>query len=230
MWSKPLKSKKTKGERESKTMKGEEQGTEAQEKAETGTNINTGKSVQTTNIKASKIFKALDKLSKIMLLISIILLIATCSTQKVVVEGTSMNPTLKTGDTLTVNKLQGLFGGYKRYDVVVCDVDYNGGESIIKRIIGLPGETVRIDDSGNIYINEQLLEDTSSMDILKYTQAGIASDGIKLGANEYFVLGDNRVISLDSRRSEIGNINKRDIVGKIIEDIKNPFVQESEEK
>lgn len=133
--------------------------------------------------------------------------------QKVTVEGSSMNPTLENEDTLWVDKIRYKFSDPKRFDVIVFP--YRKGSDIlfIKRIIGLPGETVQIDD-GNIYINGQLLKEDYGMSVIQ--DPGVASSKVVLAHDEYFVLGDNRNNSNDSRKSDVGNIKRENIMGKAV--------------
>lgn len=163
--------------------------------------------------------KAVSKLKKILsyslyllgILIATMLITSFVCT-KTVVEGTSMSPTLSDGDRLLVDKLSYRFNTPKRYDVIVFPLVYSRNEYVVKRIIGMPGETVRIDNSGKIYINDKEIAD-------KYFDgqfdAGIAEKGLVLGREEYFVLGDNRTESIDSRSESIGLIRKSTIVGRV---------------
>lgn len=130
------------------------------------------------------------------------------------VDGTSMEPTLHDGDNLWVDKLSYNIGEPKRFDVIVFN--YDESTTYIKRIIGLPGETVRIDQNGNIFINEMLLKEDYGKERILASNIGRASQTILLGEDEYFVLGDNRNNSQDSRISAVGNVNKEDIVGKAL--------------
>lgn len=130
------------------------------------------------------------------------------------VDGNSMNPTLEDGDNMWVSKLAYRFGDPKRFDVIIFNYDEN--TTYVKRIIGLPGETVRIDQEGNIYINEMLLEENYGMEPIAPTNLGRANQPVLLGENEYFVLGDNRNHSQDSRWSDVGNVSRDDIIGKVI--------------
>ena len=82
----------------------------------------------------------------------------------------------------------------------------------IKRVIGLPGETVYIDEDGNIFINDVLLEENFGKERIE--DPGIAINPIVLGENEYFVMGDNRNDSFGSRFSAVGNIKKENIIGR----------------
>lgn len=130
------------------------------------------------------------------------------------VDGTSMMPTLSDNDNLWVDKLSYRFGDPKRFDVVIFN--YDEDTTYVKRIIGLPGETVRIDQDGNIFINEQLLKEDYGMETILPTNLGRANQPVLLGEDEYFVLGDNRNNSQDSRWADVGNVNRKDIVGKVI--------------
>ena len=129
------------------------------------------------------------------------------------VVGHSMNDTLNDGDVALINKVAYDFGTPDRYDVIAFEPKVaNVSEYYIKRIIGLPGETVQIKD-GRVYIDGSLLKnDVIDMQIYN---AGIASEPVKLGANEYFVLGDNRNNSDDSRFSNAGLVSLDSIIGKI---------------
>ena len=132
------------------------------------------------------------------------------------VEGESMEPTLSDGDTVIIQRLSYYFVSPSRYDVVVFPVSYDDVTDedtyYIKRVIGLPGETVQIID-GSVYINgEELKDDKYALsDIL---DAGVASTPMVLGEDQYFVMGDNRNMSTDSRNSYVGLVNKNDIVGE----------------
>lgn len=128
------------------------------------------------------------------------------------VDGTSMNPTLENGDSLWVDKLSYTFGDPKRFDVIIFNYDEN--TTYVKRIIGLPGETVRIDTEGNIYIDGKLLKENYGKETI--LNNGRAGSEVYLGEDEYFVLGDNRNNSIDSRWSDVGNVNREDIIGKVV--------------
>ena len=128
------------------------------------------------------------------------------------VDGSSMNPTLEDKDNLWVDKLSYTFGDPKRFDVVIFN--YDEDTTYVKRIIGLPGETVRIDQNGNIYINGKLLKENYGKETM--LNNGRAGSDVYLGSDEYFVLGDNRNNSIDSRWSDVGNVSREDIVGKVV--------------
>lgn len=145
--------------------------------------------------------------------------------QSQVMVGQSMQPTLEPGDTVAINRIVYHFSNPERYDLIayymedVIADDYDNKEEdiiapevTIKRIIGLPGETVRIAD-GKVYIDGKILSDNPEYDNISL--AGIASKPVTLEDDEYFVVGDNRKASEDSRYEKIGNIAKYRIIGKV---------------
>jgi len=132
--------------------------------------------------------------------------------QRTEVQGSSMEPTLHDGDQLFVEKVSYRFSEPKRFDIVVFPFHYGEKVYYIKRIIGLPGETVKIDDTGLIWIDGEILYETYGKEVIK--DPGLARDTIKLGPDEYFVLGDNRNDSSDSRVQSVGNIKRDELIGK----------------
>ncbi len=130
------------------------------------------------------------------------------------VDGDSMNPTLSDADNLWVDKFSYTFGEPERFDVIIFN--YNEDTTYVKRIIGLPGETVRIDIDGSIYIDGKLLVESYGNEVITPDNIGRASDDVVLGEDEYFVLGDNRNHSSDSRWPDVGNVHKDDILGKVL--------------
>ncbi len=131
--------------------------------------------------------------------------------QKTVVVGSSMEPTLSDGNQLLVDKLSYRFTEPKRFDVIVFP-DETGQTCYIKRVIALPGESIRIDDEGKIYINGNPIEESYGLEAIE--DPGLAKDEIRLKDGEYFVLGDNRNNSSDSRFSIISLVTRKQIVGK----------------
>jgi len=132
--------------------------------------------------------------------------------EKTTVIGSSMEKTLSANDQIIINKFIYHVSDPKRFDVIVFK--QSGKEHSfynIKRIIGLPGETVQIKD-GYIYINGEVLEEIIEVD--EMVNYGLAAEEIVLEENEYFVLGDNRNNSEDSRFASIGNITRDEIIGK----------------
>lgn len=126
--------------------------------------------------------------------------------------GDSMEPALYNGQEILMNRVIYKLSSPKRGDVVVFLP--NGNENshyYVKRVVGLPGETVQIKD-GSVYIDGVLLEEDEELD--KMIDAGIAQNELTLAADEYFVLGDNRNSSEDSRSGNIGGIRKNNIIGK----------------
>lgn len=134
--------------------------------------------------------------------------------QRTIVDGTSMETTLQDEDNLLVEKMSYHFSSPKRFDVIVF---YPFGKEndayYIKRVIGLPGETIQI-VGDTIYIDGEVLEEDYGKDPM--TKSGIAKEPLTLGEDEYFVLGDNRTVSEDSRYPEIGPVTKDKIAGRAI--------------
>ena len=130
---------------------------------------------------------------------------------QVEVDGPSMNDTLQDMDRVLINKFTYRFKGPERFDVVVFKYAYDTDTDYIKRVIGLPGETVRIDQDGAILINGKHLEENYGKEVIE--DPGIAGEEIVLDEDEYFVLGDNRNNSSDSRDPDVGAVSKSQIRG-----------------
>ena len=141
-------------------------------------------------------------------------LVITFVGQRTEVEGASMENTLHNGDNLIVDKLSYRFHDPERFDIIVFPFQFQDNTYYIKRIIGLPGETVQIMDDGSIYINGEKLEENYGMEVIKPETIGRAAESIELGDDEYFVMGDNRNNSSDSRTDMVGNITRENIIGK----------------
>ncbi len=156
--------------------------------------------------------EVLSTLVYILIVLAGTYLLITFVGQRTEVSGSSMEPTLSSGDSLIVDKISYRFKDPERFDIIVFPFLYQEDTYYIKRIIGLPGETVRIDDDGNIYINGQILEENYGKE--RILDPGIAREEITLGEDEYFVLGDNRNNSSDSRDPSVGVIHRDKIVGK----------------
>lgn len=193
--------------------------------------------------------KQLEMIAEILKTILLCLVIITVFTilkvffvQPVKVEGDSMQPSIESDDILLINKITPK-DSYERYDVIVFK-PYNEDDPstkedeteflYIKRIIGLPGEKVRVAEDGRVYIsssetNEILLQDdiygnSSTVFGIDWIQTDDnVFESIILGENEYFVLGDNRGVSLDSRSERIQAVNTNSILGKYLIRI-YPFV------
>lgn len=146
--------------------------------------------------------KVIKEVIPYIVIVVVVILIRTFIITPVRVDGDSMKNTLKNGDILLLYKLSSI----DRFDIIVLDEEKDN-EKIIKRVIGLPGETVAI-KKGKIYINDKVIDDDYAY--------GETSDynKVTLRDNEYFILGDNRLISKDSRY--FGPIKENEIKGKIV--------------
>lgn len=134
--------------------------------------------------------------------------------QRTIVDGRSMMNTLNDGENLLVEKVSYRFSDPGRFDVIVFyPHGRDSADYYIKRIIGLPGETVQIKGK-DIYIDGEKLEENFGKDPI--TEPGMAEDPIKLGEDEFFVLGDNRTVSEDSRYEEVGPVKRENIEGRAV--------------
>lgn len=134
--------------------------------------------------------------------------------QRTEVSGSSMENTLQDGDNLIVDKMTYRFKDPERFDIIVFPPQYDPATYYIKRIIGLPGETVSIDSDGTIYINGEVLTESYGNQIIRKDKIGNVTYPVTLGEDEYFVMGDNRNNSSDSREQIVGNIKRKDIIGR----------------
>ncbi len=146
--------------------------------------------------------KVIKEVIPYIVIVVVVVLIRTFIITPVRVDGDSMKNTLKNGDILLLYKLSSI----NRFDIIVLDEEKDN-EKIIKRVIGMPGETVAI-KKDKIYINDKVIDDEYAY--------GETSDynKVTLRDNEYFILGDNRLISKDSRY--FGPIKENEIKGKIV--------------
>lgn len=140
-------------------------------------------------------------------------LIVTYVGQRTRVSGDSMLPSLHDEDNLIVDKISYRFRDPERYEIIVFPYKYQEDTYYIKRIIGLPGETVQIKD-GAVYIDGELLGEEYGIEPIDEDKKGIAQEPISLGEDEYFVMGDNRNHSSDSRDSSVGVLNREDLIGR----------------
>lgn len=147
----------------------------------------------------------------ILVVLGLTYLIITFVGQRTKVDGHSMEPTLSDGDNLIVDKISYRFRDPDRYDVIVFPYQHAENTYYIKRIIGLPGETVQVID-GYVYINGELLDEHFGAEVME--QGGIAEEPIVLGDDEYFVLGDNRNHSADSREPSVGVLHRDQLIGR----------------
>ncbi len=170
--------------------------------------------IETESVEFSVGHPLLRLLRNILIVVALALVISLVITKFLAhhtsVDGSSMSPTLTDGDQLIVEQLSYYFHDPDRFDIVVFPISTE--DDYIKRIIGLPGETVQI-LNGQVYINGNLLtDDRYGAEMIE--DPGVAADTIYLQPDEYFVLGDNRNASVDSRFPEVGLIHKKDIQGR----------------
>lgn len=154
--------------------------------------------------------RIIKELIPYIVIIVVVVLFRTFIATPVVVSGSSMDPTLKNGEILILNKLA---TNYNRYDIVVLDAIINGKkERIVKRIIALPGENIEYKDH-SLYINGKKMRDDFKNDTDDFSLEEL--EGIEeIKEGYYFVMGDNRDNSLDSRDSRVGLVKKEDIIGR----------------
>lgn len=156
----------------------------------------------------------LKKLIDIGVFLLIVLVITFILNQYIIerceIHNLSMAPTLDSGDVVLVDKLTYRNRKPKRYEIIFFNNE-SDNEELVKRVIGLPGETVRL-AGGKIFIDGEAIDD---IDGLKGPfDAGLAEKDFVLGDDEYFVLGDNREVSIDSRSKDVGAIKADSIIGK----------------
>lgn len=145
------------------------------------------------------------------LVFSAVAAVALC--QSVTMQESSMEPTLYVGEKFLVNRVIYRVSSPKRGDVIVFKTNAGDDAALhVRRVIGLPGEVIQIKD-GNIFINGEIYTEENEFPVMN--NGGIAENGISLQTGEYFVLGDNRNNSEDSRYGDIGIIKKKYITGKL---------------
>ena len=133
--------------------------------------------------------------------------------QTVTMQESSMEPTIAVGDRFFINRVVYKFSSPKRGDLIVFRTNASDDAALhIRRVIGLPGETIQI-SGGRILIDGEAYKEGKDFPMI--SNPGLASSSITLESGEYFVLGDNRTNSEDSRYADIGMVKKRYIAGKI---------------
>lgn len=164
------------------------------------------------SVKAEKIKQMWEMIRFILVIIVFALLIHNFVIEQVVVSGESMENTLHNQERLLVEKCSYYFNNPERFDIIVFKPRYvPKGIYYIKRVIGLPGETIQI--KGNkIYVNGKVIEENYGKEMIQ--DAALAKNKITLGKNDFFVLGDNRNNSRDSRNADVGVVPKDSILGK----------------
>jgi signal peptidase I len=149
----------------------------------------------------NQLLKLLKELLPYIIIIIVVIIIRTFIFTPVVVNGPSMMNTLHNGDVMILDKIGMKLSGIKRFDIVVIQT---GKTKIIKRVIGMPGETISYHDN-KLYINGKEVSDNHSNEIT------YDFEEVKIPDGEYYVLGDNRTDSVDSRI--LGTIHKNEILG-----------------
>lgn len=149
--------------------------------------------------------KILKEIYPYIVIIIVVVLFRTFIATPVKVDGDSMDTTLKDKQIVILNKLD---KNYKRFDIVIIDLD---GTKLVKRIVGMPGEDIKYIDN-ELYINDEILEDVSPSRTADFALSELYNI-TELPDNYYFVMGDNRNYSSDSRDYRIGLIKEEDIIG-----------------
>lgn len=155
-----------------------------------------------------KFNKILKELIPYILIVVIVVVIRTFIITPVRVDGASMDPTLKDGQILLLSKMT---KNYKRFDIIVAN---KANTKIVKRIIGLPGETIEYKHNV-LYINGKRMKDKVSIDIDDFDLNSLFGIDV-IPEDYYFVMGDNRNNSSDSRDPRIGLVKKSEISGKTV--------------
>lgn len=158
--------------------------------------------------KEEKKKKFLSNIATVCITVAIVSLIMIFVGQFVVISGESMLPTYENGNVVFVEKIS---NNFNRFDIITVTPE-KLNHIIVKRVIGIPGDTVQIID-GFVYINNKQIDDIITD---KIKDAGMASTPITLNENEYFILGDNRNNSYDSRFEDVGIITSDDVFGKVL--------------
>ena len=175
------------------------------------TNISPSNETAITKVE-KRSFRVMSILFYVTFVVVLAFILNTFVCQRVIVDGSSMNPTLKNKDNLIVEKLSKK-SSIDRYSIVVFKTHEDGhSRNLIKRVIGLPGETIQI-KNGNIFIDGKKLKG-DKYGLEKIDNAGNIDVPRKLTKDEYFCVGDNRNNSYDSRW--LGAINKDDIEGRVV--------------
>lgn len=158
------------------------------------------------------LYEIFDLAVYVLIIFSITYIVLCFVEQRTDVDGNSMYSTLSNGDSVFVDKVSYRLKDPERFDIVIFNFLHAEDTYYIKRVIGLPGETVQIID-GYVYIDGKLLDtDVYGYEIIN--NPGRAENPVTLGEDEYFVMGDNRNGSTDSRTDSVGNVQRDQIVGK----------------
>lgn len=165
---------------------------------------------QETQSRRDMIFKeAVSFLKSLLLAIVVVLLVTTFVFQIVYVEGGSMRNTLQDGEIMLVTKYQYYLHAPERFDVVVCRYPDRGNINFVKRIVGVPGDTVAM-EGGILYVNGEPIEE-GYIDF----PSGYTLQETVIAPDHYFVMGDNRASSNDSRNAQVGQLTRQQISGRV---------------
>ena len=165
-----------------------------------------------SHLENEKVRKSLRWVFEIAVTLVFAALTAVLMFQTVTMQESSMEPTLSVGDRFFMNRVVYKLSSPKRGDIIVFRTNASDDAALhIRRVIGLPGETVQIRD-GQIYIDGELYDE--SRDFPEITNPGLAENGVSLKSGEYFVLGDNRNHSTDSREPNVGVLHREDLLGR----------------
>ena len=160
--------------------------------------------------KSSRVRLVVNWIVDVIVVLSIAWFVVFAMGRQLVVSGQSMEPELSQGEVVLMNRIIYHLRKPDRFDIVAFEKDGEKGKYYIKRIIGMPGETIQIRD-GVVYVNDQILEAEDGL--RRAALAGLAEHPVTLGEDEYFLLGDNRESSEDSRFANVGNVKAEQIGG-----------------
>ncbi len=160
--------------------------------------------------KSSRVRLVVNWIVDVIVVLSIAWFVVFAMGRQLVVSGQSMEPELSQGEVVLMNRIIYHLRKPDRFDIVAFEKDGEKGKYYIKRIIGMPGETIQIRD-GVVYVNDQILEAEDGL--RRAALAGLAEHPVTLGEDEYFLLGDNRESSEDSRFVNVGNVKAEQIGG-----------------
>ena len=160
--------------------------------------------------KSSRVRLVVNWIVDVIVVLSIAWFVVFAMGRQLVVSGHSMEPELSQGEVVLMNRIIYHLRKPERFDIVAFEKDGEKGKYYIKRIIGMPGETIQIRD-GVVYVNDQILEAEDGL--RRAALAGLAEHPVTLGEDEYFLLGDNRESSEDSRFVNVGNVKAEQIGG-----------------
>jgi signal peptidase I len=160
--------------------------------------------------KSSRVRLIVNWIVDVIVVLSIAWFVVFAMGRQLVVSGQSMEPELSQGEVVLMNRIIYHLRKPERFDIVAFEKESEKGKYYMKRIIGMPGETVQIKD-GLVYIDDRLLEAEDGLQ--RAALAGLAEHPITLGEDEYFLLGDNRESSEDSRFVNVGNVKEEQIGG-----------------